>query len=132
AKSAEAEKPEAKEVPKGKAHGKAEAAEEQETAKEAGAAGPESVGRRNGLPKPRGKVVSQKPQPDAEAEAAPEGRPDNAANLPAGPATRRIARELGIDLTSVHGSGPGGRIYQSDVIDYFKQLGASAGGGIAA
>lgn len=34
---------------------------------------------------------------------------------PAGPATRRLARELGLDLQSVAGSGPGGRITEEDV-----------------
>lgn len=37
-------------------------------------------------------------------------------NLPlASPATRKLAMEKGIDLTTVHGSGPGGRILQSDL-----------------
>jgi pyruvate dehydrogenase complex dihydrolipoamide acetyltransferase long form len=34
---------------------------------------------------------------------------------PAGPATRRLARELGVDLHTVSGSGPGGRITADDV-----------------
>jgi pyruvate dehydrogenase E2 component (dihydrolipoamide acetyltransferase) len=71
--------------------------------------------RSNGL-KPRAALVS--------ASAA---QPEAQANLPAGPATRRIARELGIDLASVPGSGPGGRIYQSDVMDFFKQHSGGSG-----
>ncbi len=35
--------------------------------------------------------------------------------IPAGPATRRHARELGVDLSMVEGSGPGGRIQKEDV-----------------
>ncbi len=35
--------------------------------------------------------------------------------IPAGPATRRLARELGVDLRSVRGSGPRGRITPEDV-----------------
>jgi pyruvate dehydrogenase E2 component (dihydrolipoamide acetyltransferase) len=35
---------------------------------------------------------------------------------PAAPATRRLARELGIDLHQVTGSGPGGRITREDVM----------------
>jgi len=35
--------------------------------------------------------------------------------LPAGPAARRLARELGVDLRQVHGSGSGGRITPEDV-----------------
>lgn len=37
------------------------------------------------------------------------------AAAPAGPATRRLARSMNVDLTSVAGSGPGGRITDSDV-----------------
>ena len=39
-----------------------------------------------------------------------------------GPAVRRLARELGVDLGSVSGSGPRGRILMSDVQAHVKQL----------
>src|SRR6516164_3977334 len=35
--------------------------------------------------------------------------------VPATPATRRLARELGIDLRAVRGTGPGGRVTDDDV-----------------
>jgi pyruvate dehydrogenase E2 component (dihydrolipoyllysine-residue acetyltransferase) len=35
--------------------------------------------------------------------------------VPAAPSTRRLARELGVDLRTVHGSGPGGRVTDEDV-----------------
>ncbi|HYS18062.1 MAG TPA: dihydrolipoamide acetyltransferase family protein [Candidatus Binatia bacterium] len=35
--------------------------------------------------------------------------------VPATPATRRLARELGVDLASVRGTGPGGRVTDDDV-----------------
>ena len=35
--------------------------------------------------------------------------------FPRAPSTRRFARELGVDLTQIAGSGPGGRISQDDV-----------------
>lgn len=35
--------------------------------------------------------------------------------VPATPATRRLGRELGVDLRGVHGSGPGGRVTDDDV-----------------
>jgi pyruvate dehydrogenase E2 component (dihydrolipoamide acetyltransferase) len=35
--------------------------------------------------------------------------------VPATPATRRLARELGVDLRTVNGSGPGGRVTDEDV-----------------
>lgn len=42
-------------------------------------------------------------------------------NIIAGPAVRKLARELGIDLQVVHGSGKGGRIFIEDVKEYVKQ-----------
>ena len=36
--------------------------------------------------------------------------------IPAGPAVRRFAREVGINLENVHGTGPGGRITRDDVL----------------
>ncbi len=41
---------------------------------------------------------------------------------PAGPATRRLARDLGVDLHQVTGTGPGGRITQEDVQNYVKNI----------
>jgi len=35
--------------------------------------------------------------------------------VPATPATRRLARELGVDLRQVHGTGPAGRVTDEDV-----------------
>jgi len=48
-------------------------------------------------------------QPAAAAPAAAEGR------IFASPLARRIAREAGIDLAALQGSGPGGRIIRRDV-----------------
>ncbi len=42
--------------------------------------------------------------------------------IPAGPATRRYARELGVDLHLVEGSGPGGRIQKEDVRNAVRQM----------
>ena len=44
----------------------------------------------------------------------------NAPPVPAAPATRRLARELGVDIGLVKGSGPGGRITQDDVQAYVR------------
>src|SRR5579859_2786064 len=46
---------------------------------------------------------------------------DEVAPAPAGPATRRLARELGVDLHQVPGSGPGGRITSEDVQAYVRE-----------
>ncbi len=56
-----------------------------------------------------------------------------AKNVPAAPSVRLFAREIGIDITSVPGSGAGGRISIEDVKKHAKSLltsGAGVGGGI--
>lgn len=51
--------------------------------------------------------------PRANAAAAP--APAREGPVPATPATRRLARELGVDLRAVRGTGPGGRVTDDDV-----------------
>ncbi len=46
---------------------------------------------------------------------------------PAAPSVRRFAREIGISIDSVPGSGPAGRISKEDVKRYSKQLNARRG-----
>jgi pyruvate dehydrogenase E2 component (dihydrolipoamide acetyltransferase) len=59
--------------------------------------------------------------------------------VPASPAVRRLAREIGIQVDLVQGSGPGGRISQEDVKDHARRIltaapstALGAGGGRAA
>jgi pyruvate/2-oxoglutarate dehydrogenase complex dihydrolipoamide acyltransferase (E2) component len=56
-------------------------------------------------------------QPKAGAAHAADTKPASSLKKipPAGPATRRLARELGVDLANVPGSGPNGRISEEDV-----------------
>ena len=68
------------------------------------------------------KVTEQKeepkaaPEPEAEAEPeAPKPSADRDGRVKASPLARRIARERGIDLASVRGTGPEGRIVAEDV-----------------
>ena len=42
--------------------------------------------------------------------------------VPAAPSTRRLAREIGVDIYAVKGTGPGGRISEDDVKAYAKAL----------
>jgi pyruvate dehydrogenase E2 component (dihydrolipoamide acetyltransferase) len=82
--------------------------------------------------KPRGEVVeiSRGARPAAAAAAAPvEAQPEGPA-APAAPSVRRLARELGVDIRAVTGSGPEGRISTEDVQAYVRS--ALAGGGGAA
>ncbi len=70
--------------------------------------------------------------PVAAAAAAPAlMQPFGNGTLPvaAGPATRRMARELGVDLGKVRGSGSGGRITSEDVARSFAGSSSSGGGG---
>jgi pyruvate dehydrogenase E2 component (dihydrolipoamide acetyltransferase) len=61
------------------------------------------------------------PSPSAAAEAGP---------THASPSVRRLARELGVELSRVEGSGPRGRILQADVQRFVKEaLSTGAGGG---
>ncbi len=56
------------------------------------------------------------------APSAPSAASDTRPPAPAGPATRRLARDLGVDLHQVCGTGPGGRITQEDVQNYVKNI----------
>jgi pyruvate dehydrogenase E2 component (dihydrolipoamide acetyltransferase) len=47
----------------------------------------------------------------------------------ASPSVRKFARELGVDLAKVKGTGPNGRIQQEDVQNLIKQV--MSGGAIA-
>ena len=72
------------------------------------------------------------PAPRAQAPAQPEAGQKPAENFhyqsssgmppPAPPSVRKIAQELGIDLTRVHGTEAGGRIRMADVRTYIQQL----------
>ena len=59
------------------------------------------------------------PEPKAEApktvERAPEPQPETNGRVKASPLARRLARERGIDLAAVRGTGPEGRIVAEDV-----------------
>ena len=80
------------------------------------------------------KAAAPKPQPTV-AAPAPSPLPPAAAALPepphdggvaAGPAVRRFAREVGVDLARVAGSGPGGRITREDVLAVVRQSSQTA------
>jgi len=47
---------------------------------------------------------------------------EHRAPVPAAPSTRRLAREIGVDIYDVKGTGPGGRISESDVKAHAKAL----------
>jgi pyruvate dehydrogenase E2 component (dihydrolipoamide acetyltransferase) len=77
------------------------------------------------------------PRPDVQAAVpvrageppGPEGPPGPAsdfAGVHAGPSVRRTARELGVDLTAVSGTGPKGRITKDDLLAYLRGPGPAS------
>ena len=61
------------------------------------------------------------PPPDREIKPEP-GR----SAVPAAPNVRRLAREIGVDITRVRGTGPGDRVSMDDVKRYARQQGGGA------
>jgi pyruvate dehydrogenase E2 component (dihydrolipoamide acetyltransferase) len=73
-------------------------------------------------PEPAQEPAPQESEPDEEpaAEEAPEPAPaveedGHDERVKASPIARRMAREMGLELSGVQGSGPGGRIVKADV-----------------
>ncbi|MEW4561946.1 2-oxo acid dehydrogenase subunit E2 [Bremerella sp. JC770] len=61
------------------------------------------------------RMTTPPPAPVAETPSADD-------SVPAGPAVRRFAREVGVDLRNVQGSGPNGRIERDDVLRTVRDL----------
>jgi 2-oxoisovalerate dehydrogenase E2 component (dihydrolipoyl transacylase) len=78
---------------------------------------------------PETQPVTQAAPTAPQAVAAPAPATGPAGRVMASPATRRRAREAGIDLSQVAGSGPGGRIQPAD-LDSLMSTGSGAGGGM--
>jgi len=90
-------------------------------------------------PKPTEEAkAEEEPQPDQEPEQKPDqkvvamprrdvAQPQAAAAAPASPSVRRLAREIGVDVNEVHGSGPDGRISQEDVKEHARRILSSVG-----
>jgi len=71
-------------------------------------------------------AVSAAPPAAASAPPAVAGAPGAAGRVKASPLARRLARDLGVELSALSGSGPHGRVVKSDV------MAAAANGGAAA
>jgi pyruvate dehydrogenase E2 component (dihydrolipoamide acetyltransferase) len=71
----------------------------------------------------RGRAVTEPPAGGEEAPAPAEG---GNGRIKASPVARRMARDLGLELGEVQGTGPGGRIVKADVEAASKGDGAQA------
>ena len=88
-----------------------------------------------------GKETGQAPASGGPAEVvpinrAPAGKPEaekaeERPLVPAAPSVRRSARELGIDIGEVPGSGPGGRVSEEDVKAYVRRITTGAAPGVS-
>lgn len=89
---------------------------------------------------PKGEAIPASPAGGSEgttiasrnAANYPSNKATGKIDIPAAPSARLLARELGLDIAQVPGSGRGGRISNEDVKAYCKMLNTSrpAGGGI--
>jgi pyruvate dehydrogenase E2 component (dihydrolipoamide acetyltransferase) len=70
------------------------------------------------------KMLTPAPKPQ-EISTTPIPQPLQPREILATPATRKLARDMGVDLSLVQGTGRGGRITDEDV-ERFKQLGRTA------
>lgn len=75
---------------------------------------------------PEPTVAATPPSPPAPETAFPPTTPPEEVHEKASPLVRRMARELGIDLALVPGSGPEGRVLQQDLEAYAAAHGAGA------
>jgi pyruvate dehydrogenase E2 component (dihydrolipoamide acetyltransferase) len=80
-------------------------------------------------PEKKGEIEKPKRQEDVARETSvrteakePGTKAKSSETIPAAPSVRQLARELGIDIGMVSGSGPGGRISAEDVKRHAKQL----------
>lgn len=72
-------------------------------------------------------VAEPEPQQGPALDLTPVRRDDRVA--PAAPSVRRLARELGVDIYQVQGSGPGGRISEDDVRSFVRETMQKVSGG---
>ena len=77
--------------------------------------------------KPKASVTNIAAARPAAAPGAPAPAASHVTSAPAAPSVRRLAREIGVDVTQVAGTGPGGRITQDDVKEFSKRVMNSIG-----
>jgi pyruvate dehydrogenase E2 component (dihydrolipoamide acetyltransferase) len=96
---------------------------EKEKAPAADAAAKDDSGRK------RAPVVDIRERQAPSPSAAPGPPLPSTAAAPASPSVRRVAREIGVDIAQVTGTGPNGRISEDDVKAFAKNILSGLGGG---
>ena len=66
--------------------------------------------------------AAEPPPPAPAPPARAEGNGARGAVAPASPAVRRLAREIGVNIDEVQGTGPAGRISQDDVKEHARRI----------
>ena len=98
-----------------------------------GALGAPGVEAPEAVDRPRASVVDiaagRHPAPAAPVAPAAPAAPSSQTSAPAAPSVRRLAREIGVDVSQVTGTGPGDRITQDDVKEFAKRVMHSLGSG---
>lgn len=120
-----AEKAEAKEKTEKKEEATKPAKEEKEEEEEKAAAQEEPEKEEEAERKQEKAAAEKKEKAEAEAkEKAAAAPPDEESKeeVPAAPSVRRLARELGVDIYEVEGTGPGDRILAEDVKAYAREM----------
>ena len=120
--AAQPEKKQAPESPK-QAKPRAESAEPAQAAEPAGKEAPEATPKEAEQPLRSGAAAQAEttspPRGEGRRPAAPksgQGQDGQASDVRASPLARRLADEMGVDLATVKGSGPEGRVVKEDVI----------------
>jgi len=72
------------------------------------------------------KVKEEKPQPSKDTKAKTTTDKPSGGPVKASPVAKRLAKEHGIDLALVVGSGPGGRIVEKDVLSHAQDTSVEA------
>ncbi len=89
------------------------------------------LGSSEGRAAPAASTVRSIPKPTTPSGAVPGSRQvpsPSGASPPAAPSIRKMAEELGLNLTQIPGSGRGGRITREDVQGYLAALQSTSGG----
>lgn len=88
-----------------------------------------------GPEEPTGRAADDAPAAEAATPPPPVAPRERLGAVPAAPTVRRFAREVGVDIATVPGTGPGGRISIADVKAHvqrtLQQGGASATGSLS-